>query len=131
MEEMEALEGQGRQSARAVVEVLAKKFGTSRYAAAFRAAGAVEGPRGRDYGRLAGAMANRFAARAAEKAAGDKKPGFASPADRAVSRLGRKFVRLALASYEKKAICSRELVEYLKTDLKHLDMLRQKVHGGG
>ena len=76
-------------------------------------------------------MANRFAAGAPEKAAGKKKPGVAGPADRAVTRLGRKFVGLALASYEKKAICSREFVEYLGADPKHLGMLRQKVHGGG
>ena len=131
MEEMGALGGRERRSARAVVEGIAKKFGTSRYAAAVRAADALGGPRGRDCRRLAGAMANRFAAGAPEKAAGEKKPGVAGPADRAVTRLGRKFVGLALASYEKKAICSREFVEYLGTDPKHLGMLRQKVHGGG
>lgn len=130
MEELMRLED-GRMDAHTAVEELAKKFKTSRYAAAIRAVDILGRTRGREYKNLVGAMANKFASRAPTKTKNGEKRGFASPVDLSVSRLGQKFVRLTLESYEKKAITSSDLIEYLKTDLKHLDKLRQRVHMDG
>lgn len=128
--ELGRLEGNGL-DALAAAEGLAKKFGTSGYAAATRAADMLGGARGRAYGKLAGALANQPARASTGKSGGGKMWGFAGPADRCISRLGRKFVRLALESYEKKTIHSQDLIEYLGTDLKHLGKLRQRVGMGG
>lgn len=127
VDELERLEGR-RLDARATVEDIAKRFRTSRYAAAIRAADVLGTARGRAYAEMAGALANKFASKVAEKDVDGKKRGFASPVDRSISRLGRKFVRLTLESYDKKTINGREFIEYLRTDLKHLGKLRQRVH---
>ena len=116
--------------ARAAVTGLAEKFGTSWHAAAIRAAGVLEGSRGRAYERLAVDLANKPGVKALERAGGGKRRGFAGPVDRCVSRLGRKFVRLVLESYEKKEITSHDFIVYLKTDLKHFDGLHQRVRVG-
>ena len=129
-DELGRLEGDGL-DALAAAEGLAKKFGTSGYAAAIRAADMLGGARGRAYGKLAGALANKPARASTGKAGGGKMRGFAGPADRCISRLGRKFVRLVLESYEKKTIHTQDLIEYLGTDLKHLGKLRQRVGMGG
>ena len=126
MDELERLE-RTRLDAETTVEDLAKKFKTSRYAAAVRAVDILGSTRGRAYKRLVGTMANKFAFKVPKRTNDSKGRGFASPVDRCISRLGRKFVRLTLESYEKKTINSREFIEYLKTDLKHLDKLRQRV----
>lgn len=127
MEELVRLEGK-EMGARDAVGKLAEKFGTSRYAAAIRAVDLLGRTRGREYKNLVGVMANKFASKTSKKIGGEKKRSFASPVDRSVSRLGHKFVRLTLESYEKKTITSSDLIEYLKTDLKYLDKLRQRVH---
>jgi len=118
-------------NARAVVVGLAAKFKTSRYAATVRAMNVPGSALGREYAGLLAVTANRFAAKAAKKKAGGGVNGFSSPVDCEISRRGRKFIKLALASYEKKTINSREVIDYLRMDLKHLGELRQKVQTGG
>ncbi len=129
-DELGRLEGE-RPDARAAVKRLAEKFGTSGHAAAIRAASVLGGARGRAYEKLAWELANKPGARAPARAGGGRRRGLAGHVDGCISRLGRKFVRLVLESYEKKEITSHDFIEYLKTDLKHLDGFRRRVRMDG
>ena len=44
-----------------------------------------------------------------------------------VSRMGKKYIRLALTSHEKGAITALDLGNYLDIDLKHLDGIYKRV----
>ena len=129
-DELGRLEGE-RLDARAAVKGLAEKFRTSGYAAAIRAAGVLGGARGRAYEKLAGELANKPGAKAPARAGGGRRRGLAGHVDGRISQLGRKFVGLVLDSYEKKEITSHDFIEYLKTDLKHLDGFRRRVRMDG
>ena len=114
----ESLRNPGR-----VVEELAKKFRTSRYAAAVRAAD-IPGSRFRGgYEDLIRAAANRYKPAARKDARGG--PAFV---DVRVAQLGRKFVRLVLSSYDMGLINARNAIDYLDMDARHFDGLRARVH---
>ena len=129
-DELGRLEGE-RLGARAAVTRLAEKFGASWHAAAIRVAGVLGGVRGRTYEKLAWELANKPGAKAPARAGGGRRRGLAGHVDGCISRLGRKFVRLVLESYEKKEITSHDFIEYLKTDLKYLDGFRRRVRLDG
>ena len=105
-----------------VAGMLAKKFKVSPHAAAARAAGIPGGRFGSDYGALPGQTASRHGADKAK--AGDKGEGRPSFVDLRLSQMGRKFTRLALASDAAGVITSRDLLDYLRISLKHLDKIK-------
>ena len=106
-----------------VVDELAKRFKTSRYAAAVRAAGLPGSRHGAEYEGLL-----RLAANAYRLAARRSARGGPSLIDVRVAQMGRKFVRLVLSSYDSGLINARNAIDYLDMDARHFDGLRTKVH---
>lgn len=105
-----------------VVEELAKKFRTSRYAAAVRAA-SLPGTRLRgDYEGLLRLAANSY------RPAVRKSKGGPAFVDVRVAQMGRKFIRLVLSSYDKGLINARNAIDCLDMDARHFDGLRARVH---
>ena len=119
----EALHDAGR-----VVEELAKRFKTSRYAAATRAASLPGGSLGGGYADLLETIANKYA-QGPRKGAGGRGGG-PKFVDVRVAQLGLKFARLALSSYDRGLINARNLIDYLDMDVKHLEDLRARVRKG-
>lgn len=114
-----------------IARELAEKFKTSRFAAMSRAAG-LSGGTGPGYGGALGSMAGSYSRR--QKAADeDEDEDDARPRylDILVSRLGKKFIRLALSSHESGIITTHDLGDYLGMKLKHLDKLLEKVPPDG
>ncbi len=106
-----------------VVGGLAKRFKAGRYAAASRAADLVGGRYGAAYGGVLDGVAGRCSlGRAAAVERGGPRH-----LDALVSRLGRKFVGLAVSSHEKKAITTRDLLDYLGIKIGHLDELCKRM----
>ena len=114
-----------------VVNGLAKKFKVSGYAAAVRAAGLPGGKPGATYAGILNGIAGRYSRRKRteddEEEDEDTKKGGPHYLDTLVSQMGRKFIRLAVSSYEKKVITGLDLGDYLNIDLKHLDGLCKRV----
>lgn len=114
-----------------VVEHLAKKFKTSKYAAAVRAADQPGGNARPGYGGALDKIAGRHSRRQKPGKGGGRKGGAApAPASILASRLGKKFIRLVLSSHERGVITSRDLGDYLETSLDRIDILREKVSPG-
>lgn len=113
-----------------IVEELAGKFKTSRFAAAVRAAGLSggDGGAGPAYGGALQAIAGNHSRRQCPGGKDGDVDGARPPClDVLVSRLGKKFIRLALSSHESGIITSRDLGDYLGMSLVHLDKLVEKV----
>ena len=108
-----------------VIDGLAKKFKTSRYASAVRAAGLSGAGRKAGYGGLLDQIAGRHSRRAGGRSA-KKKGGHDFP-EVVIAQMGQKFVRLALSSHDRGDITTRDLLDYLDMDLKHLDALQARV----
>ena len=109
-----------------IVEGLAKRFKVSRYAAAVKAADLAGGGHRAVYGGVLNGMAGRYSRRDDPKDEDEKKggPGYLVVL---ISRMGRKFIRLAVSSHDKGVITALDLGDYLDIDLKHLDGLCKKV----
>ena len=110
-----------------IVEELAKRFKTSRFAAAVRALHlSGDGGAWPGYGGALGNIAGNCSRKQRpEGADGDNaRPSYL---DTLVSRLGRKYVRLVLSSHKGGIITSRDLGDYLGMKLRHLDRLLEKV----
>ena len=113
-----------------VVEGLAKRFKVSRYAAAVRSADLAGGKHRSAYGGVLNDTAGRHSRREAPKGKdrdGDGKKGGPRYLAILMSRMGRKFIGLAVSSHEKGAITALDLGDYLDIDLKHLDGLCKKL----
>ena len=106
-----------------VVGGLAKRFKAGRYAAASRAADLAGGRYGAAYGGVLDGVAGRCSRGRA--AAGER--GGPRHLDVLVSRLGRRFVGLAVSSHEKKDITTHDLVDYLGIKIGHLDGLCKRI----
>ena len=112
-----------------IVEELAKRFKTSRFAAAVRAL-YLAGDGGPGYGGALGSIAGRYSRRQRPEG-GDGYDARPPCPDTLVSRLGKKYVQLVLSSHEGGIITSRDLVDYLGVRLKHLDGLLEKAPPDG
>lgn len=111
-----------------IVGKLAAGFKVSRYAAAVRAADLAKGGSKAAYIDVLDKMAGRYSRR--QKTAGgdaEKENGGPRYLDVLVSRVGKKFARLAISSHERGIITSLDLGNYLDIDLKHLGSLSKKV----
>ena len=113
-----------------VIDGLAKKFKTSRYASAVRAAGLSGAGRKAGYRGLLDQIAGRHSRRAGGR--GAKRKGDPGLPEVVIARMGQKFVRLALSSHDRGDITTRDLLDYLDMNLEHLDALQAWVarHGG-
>ena len=121
--EREKLEGELR-GASEVVEKLAKKFKASEHAAAVRAADLPGGRFKAGYERLIGRLAGGRGARKSK--GGDGRECRPSFVDVRVSQLGRKFTRLVLAADAEGIITSRDVLDYLRISLRHLDKVKAR-----
>ena len=114
-----------------IVGGLAKRFKVSRYAAAVRAAGLPGGRLDAAYGGVLDGAAGRHSRR--QKAGGGGNTGGGNtrgggPHCLAVlaSRMGKKFIGLAVSSHKRGDITALDLGNYLDIDLKHLGGLCRK-----
>lgn len=110
---------EGVHDAGSVVDQLAQKFKASRHAAAMRAAGLPGGKFATGYSSLVRQTANRY-----EQGAGGK-PDHISML---ISRHGKKFTRLTLASHSAGAVTTQDASDYLGTDPKYLEAIRARVN---
>lgn len=116
-----------------IVKDLARRFKVSRYAAAVRASDMPDGRHRAAYGGVLNGMAGHHSRRQKPKDEGEEeeeeKGGPQYPVI-LISRMGRKFIRLAVSSHERGAITALDLGDYLDIDLRHLDGLCKKVGVG-
>lgn len=114
-----------------IVGELAAVFRVSRYAAAVRAADLAECGSKAAYGGVLDRTAGRYSRGREMADGGTEKKGGPQYIDVLVSRVGKKFARLAIASHERGVITSLDLGNYLDMDLKHLDNLSRRVAVAG
>lgn len=107
-----------------VTRMLAKKFKVSAHAAAVRAAD-IQGSRLKaDYMAVIGQLAGRHSVH--KPRGDDEDEGRPKFVDVRLSQLGRKFTRLVLVSDAEGIITSRDVLDYLRISLKHLDKIRAR-----
>lgn len=116
-----------------IVKDLARRFRVSRYAAAVRAADMPGGRHRTAYGGVLNGMAGHHSRRQKPKDEGEEEEeekGGPQYLVVLISRMGQKFINLAVSSHEKGVITALDLGDYLDIDLKHLDGLCKKVRVG-
>lgn len=104
-----------------VIDKLARKFKTSKYASAVRAASLPGTGLKVEYMGLLDQIAGKNIHREKHSA---RRKGGSNIVEICISQRGRKFVKLALTSHDKGDITTLDLLDYLDIDLKHLDALQ-------
>lgn len=107
-----------------VIDGLAGKFKTSRYASVVRAASLPGTGLKAEYKGLLDQIAGRHSRRTRHSARERGGPGFL---DVRIAQMGRKFIKLALSSHDRGDITTLDLLDYMDMDLKYLDALQAKM----